>query len=146
MDQLHLLWFIECNVGLAHNIRSNLALVHDLLHQRIINWSYVIWVIISLQDSIQDGVTHIERGMLLALLQDFSKDSVTLLLPENALEGWGNEDQNLENFDRVLSDVQVVNLDQVHYDFEAVQFQQFVQKWVFLFHNDVDEDDGQNVN
>ena len=120
MDQLHLLWFIECNVGLAHNIRSDLALVHDLLHQRIINWSYVIWVIISLQDSIQDGVTHIERGMLLALLQDFSQDSVPLLLPENALEGWGNENQNLENFDGVLSDVQVVDLDQVHYDLEAV--------------------------
>jgi len=120
VNQLHPLWFIECNVGLADNIWCDLALVHDLLHQGIINWPDVIGVIIGLQDGVQDGVTHVERRMLFALLQDFTKDSVPLLLPEDAFEGRRNEDQKLKDLDGVLSDVQVVDLDQVHYYLEAV--------------------------
>jgi sorbitol-specific phosphotransferase system component IIBC len=99
VDQLHPLWFIECNVGLADNIWCDLALVHDLLHQGIVDWPDVIGVIIGLQDGVQDGVTHVERRMLFALLQDFTKDSVPLLFPEDAFEGRGNEDQQLKNLD-----------------------------------------------
>ena len=92
MNQLHPLWFIECNVGLADNIWSNLTFVHYLLHQGIVDWPDVIGVVIGLQDGVKDGVTHVERRMLFALFQDFPKDSIPLLLPEDALEGRGNED------------------------------------------------------
>lgn len=60
--------------------------------------------------------------MLLALLQNFSQDPIPLLLPENGLELGRNENQKLKNFNRVLSDVQVVNLNQVHNYLETVQF------------------------
>ena len=60
--------------------------------------------------------------MLLALLQNFSQDPIPLLLPKNSFELGRNENQKLKNFNRVLSDVQVVNLNQVHNYLETVQF------------------------
>ena len=130
MDQLHLLRFVKCNVSLINNVWSNFRLIHDLLDQSIVDWPNVIWVVVGLQNGIQDGVTHVERGVLLALLQDLAKDSVALLLPENLLKFWAHEDEQLEDFDRMLSDVQIVNLDQTHYYLEAVQFQKFVEQWI----------------
>lgn len=60
MDQLHLLRFIECNVSLTNNIWCNFRLVHNLLHQRIIHRSYVIRIVIGLQDGVQNGMAHVE--------------------------------------------------------------------------------------
>ena len=68
--------------------------------------------------------------MLLTLLQDFAKDSVPLLLSEDALKLGTHENQQLKNFDRVLADVQVVDLHQVHYNLKTIQLQKLVEKEV----------------
>ena len=123
MDQLHLLRFVQSNVGLAHNIRSNFGLVHYLLDKSIVHRSDVIGVVVGLKNRVQDRVAHVEGRVLLALFQDFAKDSVTLFLPEDLLKFWAHKNEKLKDFDRVLSDVQIVYLDKTHDYLEAIEFQ-----------------------
>jgi hypothetical protein len=52
--------------------------------------------------------------MCLTSLQDLTEKLVAFLLLEVLLEFWADENQELENFDGVFSELKVVDLYQVH--------------------------------
>jgi hypothetical protein len=58
--------------------------------------------------------------MCLTSFQDLTEKLVAFLLLEVLLEFWADENQELENFDGVFSELKVVDFYQVHDQIEAV--------------------------
>ena len=165
INQQTFLGLVESNICLAHDFACDFWFVHDLLHQCIIHWPYIIRIIISLQDGVQNRVAKVEWWCLLALFGELSQEFVALLFFEIISEVLTHEDQQLQNLDWVLPDLKIVDLNQIHDEIERIELQELSQKWIpgyqvpwlwrwklwsswwsWLWYDDVNEYDRQDIN
>ena len=121
------LGLVESDICLAHDFAGDFWFVHDLLHQCIIHWPYIIRIIISLQDGVQNRLTKVEWWRLLTLSGELSQEFVALLFFEVISEVLTHEDQQLQNLDGVLPDLEIVDLNQIHDKIERIELQELSQ-------------------
>ena len=95
--------FIECYICLVDDFTRDQGLIHYLLDQSVIDWSEIIWVIICLQNCIQNSVTKIEARWFSRIFNQMRDHFEPEFMLKILFEFFADKNQELQNFDCVLS-------------------------------------------
>jgi hypothetical protein len=102
-----------------------------LLYQGVVYWSDIIGVVVSLQDSVQNSVAHVERGdVVLAAFDELAQKLEATLLFEVFLEFGADKYQELKDLYGVLSKLEVVDRYQVHNEVKCVKLEELCKQRV----------------